>query len=83
MRISIKRSGGFSGVQMPPKILETDDEEMKLLAREVVASASDNNLVDGMQYDITIEEDGKETSARLFSHGEDEKLFRLAKAVIK
>lgn len=80
MRITIKRSGGVAGIQMPPKVLETDDNEIKTLVHEVLLLTSDNTIADGMVYDITIEE-GDETKS-VCLHGESEKLFALVNKVM-
>lgn len=64
MKISIVRSGGFGGISMPAKVMETNDEEVKELVKEALAapnSAGGEPVVDGFSYDITIEESGEAT----------------------
>jgi hypothetical protein len=57
MKITVVRSGGFTGISMPPKVLETEDAELQALALETVATASieTERGLDMMQYTITIE----------------------------
>lgn len=67
MKITVKRSGGFSGISMPAKTIDTDDAETVALAEQILGftMCDDGKTTDGMQYDITFD-DGEHTSNRTF-----------------
>ena len=70
MKIIVRQSGGFAGITLPSKVLETDDEQIKILAREVLNDPTgSNDVADGIFYEITVEEDGKISTAKLQHHG--------------
>lgn len=73
MKITVTRSGGFAGITMPPKSLETDDKDVMSLA-EAVASELDhigNHVTpDGMTYEIFIEDEGHTPRAISITKGE-------------
>ncbi len=82
MKITIKRSGGFAGIQMPPKVLETDDpktiDEMHQIMHPHYKVES--YLADGMQYDITVEEHG-DTKSFIIKDNDDEVFQSLLRKV--
>lgn len=58
MKITVKRSGGYANISMPPKVFETEDKEI-IEAVNIISSQRYNIegfMNDGMQYDFTIEE---------------------------
>jgi hypothetical protein len=59
MKISVKKSGGFAGISMPAKVLETTDQSIKDLAYEALEAPGGSRGMDMMSYEITIEEDGQ------------------------
>jgi hypothetical protein len=63
MKISIARSGGFSGISLPAKVLQTTDEAIISLCKEVLKTWKDETPygMDLLSYSITID-NGTESS---------------------
>lgn len=80
MKISIVQSGGFAGITLPPKVLETDDPEIKQAAQSL-SSSSSNTVYDGFTYDISIEENNTTKYVRIGDE-ENENLQKLLKIVL-
>lgn len=60
MKITIVRSGGFAAISLPPKSIETEDNSIKELVKEIVgdkdAPSSSEYFYDTLNYSIAVED---------------------------
>lgn len=83
MKITVKRSSGFAGIQMPAKVLDTEDPLLMEEARMIVSKdwPAGTSNPDGMEYEISVEENDL-TSVRKIADSDDTLLQSILKAVL-
>lgn len=83
MKISISRSGGFSGISLPTKALDTADPTIIARAWAVAALTDSPAVADGLTYTISITgDDGKVQTKTLHGEVDNEDFQELLRAVI-
>ena len=83
MKITIIRRGGFSGITLPPKTLETSDPAIISYAEKVCSLKSQPAVADGLTYVITtVSDEGKTQETTLHGELDNEDFQELLKAVL-
>ncbi len=70
MKVTVKRSGGFAGIQMPAKVLEVDDDEILMELGNAAWTSKDDKTdfgMDMMAYEITTEAPGRDPEVMSFT----------------